>query len=124
MFIIIIYKFSGGHVVFLWITGNFYMTLDSPIGLYLDTKIFALSAFLGELESLCYGPLWPGNHLGAIMNKKMLKLNFYPPTQMENDPLDPYNDGSSEINCSSDNKGFPKKPLDTLTNICVYLHMF
>ena len=40
----------------------FYMIFNSFIGsgmtenLYLDTKIFTLSAFLSELESLYYGP--------------------------------------------------------------------
>ena len=69
-------------ILFLWITGMFYMTLDSSIGsgmiknLYLDTKIFTLSAYLSELESFDYGPLWPDSHLEY---KKMLKLNFYPP---------------------------------------------
>ena len=67
----------------------FYMTLDSFIGsgmtenLYLDTKIFTLSAFLSELESFYYGPLWPGGHLGRHLEYlKLLKVNFYPPRKM------------------------------------------
>ena len=61
------------------------------------------------------GPYGPTAILDAILNKKKCpNLIFTPLT--ENDPWDPYNDGSSEKNCLSDDKGFPQKnPLDTLT---------
>ena len=65
------------------------------------------------------GPYGPTAILDAILNKKKCpNLIFTPPT--ENDPWDPYNDGSSEKNCLTDDKGFPKKtPLDTLTSIAI-----
>ena len=56
------------------------------------------------------GPYGPAAILDAILNKKSSpNLIFTPLT--ENDPWDPYNDGSSEKNTLTDDKGFPKKHL-------------